>query len=80
MTEESLNCSGKTPVFKDRLTIFVIVGRSAGRHCFRIEVGIGSKSQKELDDCEMILLISSLVAGRKQVRLVGRTRVQCEVM
>jgi len=63
MTDESLNCSGKTPVLKDRLTIFVIVGRSAGRHCFRIEVGIGLRSQKELDDCEMILLISSLVAG-----------------
>jgi len=72
MTEESLNCSGKTPILKDRLTIFVIVGRSAGRHCFRIEVGIGSRSQKELDDCELILLISSL-AGLKQVRLVGRT-------
>jgi len=73
MSEESLNCSGKTPVLKDRLTIFVIVGRNAGRHCFRIEVGIGSRSQKELYDCEMILLISSLVAGIKQVRLVGGT-------
>jgi len=73
MTEESLNCSRKTPVLKERLTMFVIVGRSAGRHCFRIEVGIGSRSQKELDDCEMSLLISSLVAGLKKVGLVGRT-------
>jgi len=73
MTEGSLNGSGKTPVLKDRLTVFVIVFRSAGRHCLRIEVCIGSKSQKELDDCEMILLISSIVAGLKQVRLVGRT-------
>jgi len=53
MTEASLNCSGKTPVLKKRLTMFIIVGRSAGKHCFRIEVGIGSRSQKELDDCEM---------------------------
>jgi len=73
MTEASLNCSGKTPVLKDRLTMFVIAGRSAGRHCFRIEVGIGSRSQKDLDDWEMSLLISSLVAGLKKVRLVGRT-------
>jgi len=61
MTEASLNCSGKAPVLKERLTMFVIVGRSAGRHCFRIEVGIGLVSQKELDDCKMSLLISSLV-------------------
>jgi len=73
MTEESLNCSGKTPVLKDRLTIFVIEGICAGRHYFRIEVDIGSRSQKELDDCEMILLNSFLEAGLKQARLVGRT-------
>jgi len=65
-----LNCSGKTPVLKEWLTMFVIVGRSAGRHCFRIDVGIGSRSQKELDDFEMSLLISSLVAGLKKVRLI----------
>jgi len=26
------------------------VGRSIGRHCLRIDVGIGSRSQKALDD------------------------------
>ena len=50
MTEQSLNCSGKTPEIKDRLTMLVKVGRSAGRQCFRRAVGIGSKSQKVFDD------------------------------
>ena len=50
MTEESLNCLGKTPELKDKLTMLVMVGRSAGRHCLRREVGIGSRSQKVLDD------------------------------
>jgi len=46
---------GKTPELKDRLTMLVMAGRGAGKHCFRIEVGIGSRSQKVLDDCEMDL-------------------------
>jgi len=49
MTEQSLNCLGKTPELKDRLNILVMVGRSAGRRCFRREVCIGSRSQKVLD-------------------------------
>jgi len=50
MTEESLNCLGKTPQLKDRLTMLVMVGRSAGRHSFIREVGIGSRSQNVLDN------------------------------
>jgi len=50
MTEESLNCLGKIPVVRERLILSVIVGRSIGRHCFRIDVGIGSRSQKVLND------------------------------
>ena len=38
MTEESLNCLGKTPELKDKLTMLVMVGRSAGRHFFRREL------------------------------------------
>jgi len=38
----------------------VIVGRSIGRHCCRIDVGIGSRSQKVLDDWDMSLESSSL--------------------
>jgi len=30
MTEQSLKCLGKTPELKDRLTMLVMVGRSAG--------------------------------------------------
>ena len=59
MTGESLNCLGKTPELKDKLTMLVMVGRSTGRYCFRREVGIGSRSQKVLDDCETSLQISS---------------------
>jgi len=51
MTEQSLNCLGKTPELKDKSTMLVMVGRSAGRSYFRREVGIGSRSQKVLDDC-----------------------------
>ena len=41
MTEKSLNCLGKKPELEDKLTMLVMVGRSAGRHCFRREVGLG---------------------------------------
>jgi len=44
LTEESLNCLGKTPELKDRLTLLVMIGRSAGRYCFRREVDIGKRS------------------------------------
>jgi len=50
MTEESLNCLGKIPVVRERLIMSVIEGRTIGRQCFRIEVGIGSRWQKVLDD------------------------------
>jgi len=50
MTEMSLNCLGQIPVVRERLTMSVIVGRSIGRHCFRIYVGMGLRSQKVLDD------------------------------
>jgi len=32
---ECLNCLGKTPELKDRMTMMVMVGRIVGRHCFR---------------------------------------------
>jgi len=50
MTEESLNCIGKTPVVRERLTMSVIVDRSIGRHCFKIDVRMGSRSHKGVDD------------------------------
>jgi len=33
-----------------RLTMLVMVGRSADRHCLRRDVGVGSRSEKESDD------------------------------
>jgi len=69
MTKEILNCLEKTPELKDRLTMLIMVGRSADRHCFGGEVGIGSRSQKcwmtEIHACK----ISFSVAGLK--KLVG---------
>ena len=49
-TEEILNCFGKIPVLRDRLTMLVIVERSAGKHCLRTDVGNGSRSQKVFVD------------------------------
>ena len=49
-TKESLNCLGKTPERREKLTMLVMVGRSIGRHCLSIDVGIGSRSQKVLED------------------------------
>jgi len=61
----------KTPELRDRLTMLLMVGKRASRHCFRKEVGIGSRSHKVMSDCEMSLQISSLVAGLKKEKLVG---------
>jgi len=55
MTELVLNWSGKVPEESERFMLFVKVGRSADRHCFRRDLGMGSRSEKELDDWEMIL-------------------------
>ena len=38
MTEDSLNCLGTTPECKERFMILVMVGRSVGTHCLRIDV------------------------------------------
>jgi len=57
-------------VVRERLIMSVIVGRSTGRHCFRIDVGIGSRSQKVLDDCMRYEFREfSLETGVKSVRL-----------
>jgi len=52
MTEYSLDCS---PELKDKLIMLVMVGRNAGSHCFRRKLGIGSRSQKVLDDLDTSL-------------------------
>ena len=64
----------KTPVTRDRLMMLVRVDRRAGKHFFRREVGIGSRSQTVSDALRMNLDTSSSVAGLKKLRLVGVSR------
>ena len=45
VTMDFLSESGKQPVDRDKLTIFVMVGIRALAHCFRRLVGMGSSSQ-----------------------------------
>ena len=64
-TEQFLNWSAKTPVDRDRLMIFVIEGRT-DLHCFRSEVGIGSRSQEVSGELDKSAENSSIVARWKQ--------------
>ena len=43
----------------------------AGEMSFSIDVGIGLRSQNELEHCEMRVVISSRVAGLKMEKLGG---------
>ena len=54
--------------------MLVKVERRVGKHCLRRDVGIGSRSQKALDELRMILDISASVAGANESRLVGVSR------
>jgi len=47
------------------------VGRSTGKQCLRIYVGMGSRSQNVLGDMDMSLESSSLETGVKSMRLGG---------
>jgi len=51
--------------------MLVKVGRSADRQCLRRDVGMGSRSEKELDECEMILDTSSSETKGKELSMVG---------
>ena len=61
-------------VERDRLMILVIVGRRTDEHCFRREVGIGSKSQLVSGESKSSLEISSMVTVVKQVRWSNRRK------
>ena len=60
-------------VERDRLMIFVIVGRRTDEHCFRREVGIGSKSQLVSGESVSSSEISSIVTGAKGEKCGGVT-------
>jgi len=51
--------------------MLVKVGRSADRHCLRRDVGMGSRSKKELDEREIILETSSSETKEKVLSMVG---------
>jgi len=61
--------------------ILVKVGRNAYKHCLRRYVGIGTRSQKVVDEREMILDISSSQTEQSELRMIGVCLlVQYEVM
>ena len=72
MTVECLEEDGKVPDSKDKLTILVIVGRSAGRQALSSQVGMGSRSHCLLGEFIMAFWISSSVAGEKTEKTGGR--------
>ena len=41
VTRDCLNCMGKVPVGRERLTMIVIIGRKVAETSFRRNVGIG---------------------------------------
>ena len=65
-TRDDLKCDGNVPADRERLTAERIVGAIAGEMSFSRDVGIGSRSQNELEHCEMRVVISSKVAGLKR--------------
>jgi len=50
MSEESLNCLSKIPVVSEVNIDSYSWYRSIDRYCFRIDIRMGSRSQKVLDD------------------------------
>ena len=60
-------------VERDRLMILVIVGRRTDEHCFRREVGTGSKSQLVSEESQSFLEIPSMVTEAKEEKCGGVT-------
>ena len=60
-------------VERDRLMVLVIVGRRTDEHCFRREVGIGSKSHLVSGESDSSSEISSIVTGAKEEECGGVT-------
>ena len=62
---------GKSPVDRERLTMFAIVGARTGRHFFRRPVGSGSKSHCLSGRHLMMLVISTALVNRKDSNAGG---------
>lgn len=67
-------------VVKDGFTIFVMIGRSDGRHFLNSQVGMGSRLQHLLLDLLMTVSISSVVTGEKSDNLQDTTGVRSFVV
>ena len=58
VTRDCLNCMGKVPVDRERLTMVVIIGRIVQETSFRRNVGIGSRSHCLLGEaCKRIFAV-----------------------
>ena len=68
---DCLKSAGKEPEVREALTMLVMVGARTDKHFLSRDVGIGSRSHCLSGvDC-MSLVISSMVAGLKEVKLTG---------
>jgi len=70
-TDQFLNWLGKMPLEIDRLIMSVNVKSRIWEHCFKRDVGIGSKSQLVSGDLESSLETSSVVTQVKDKKLGG---------
>ena len=71
VTRDCLNCMGKVPVDRERLTMVVIIGRIVAETCFRKKVGIGSRSHCLLGEACKSSAISSIDAGGNDDKTLG---------
>ena len=77
VTRDCLNCMGKLPVDRERLTVVVIMGRIVAETSFRRNVGIGSRSHCLLGEARKSLAIKlfkfeqiSKFAAKMEARII----------
>ena len=70
-TRDCLQCMGKVPVDRERLTTVVIIGRLVADTCFKRKVGIWSRSHCLLSEACKSLAISSIDAGGNDDNTLG---------
>jgi hypothetical protein len=68
---DSLKFDGNLPEASDILTMLVMVGARTGKHFFKREVGIGSRSHCLSGADRISRIISSTVAGVKDEKVAG---------
>jgi len=68
---QAIKRSRKVTVEREGLMVLVTLGRSADEHCLRRDMGMGSRSQKVFDECEMILDTFFSETEHDELRMVG---------